>query len=73
MRLSTSTLRRQMDAGKFPKPRRVGEVAIGWLLSDLIEWMHALPTAFTDEDPVKDTIRRQAGPGRGKKKHAPAE
>ena len=46
--LSTSVIYRQMREGRFPRPRRIGageNGAVGWLLSDIDEWMTRLPVA----------------------------
>ena len=46
--LSTSVIYRQMTEGRFPRPRRIGSGengAVGWLLSDIEQWMARLPLA----------------------------
>ena len=46
--LSTSVIYRQMREGRFPRPRRIGageNGAVGWLMSDIDEWMTKLPVA----------------------------
>ena len=37
--LSRSTLYEQMRAGKFPRPVPLGEKAVGWLESDISNWI----------------------------------
>ena len=46
--MSCSNIYRKMDRGEFPRPRRIGTGpmgAVGWLLSEVEEWMGALPVA----------------------------
>ena len=37
--LSRSTLYDQMRAGKFPRPVPLGDKAVGWLESDISNWI----------------------------------
>ena len=39
--LSYSTIYRLERAGRFPRRRRLGDNAVGWLLSEVAEWMAA--------------------------------
>ena len=39
--LSKSTLRRQEDAGLFPKRRSIGMHAVGWLESEVMAWLQS--------------------------------
>ena len=48
--LGKSMIYRKLHAGTFPRPRRVGDRAIAWLRSDIVQWMHELPIA-TDHPP----------------------
>ena len=46
--MSCSAIYRAMDAGKFPRPRRVGggtAGAVAWLLSGVEAWVKSLPVA----------------------------
>ena len=43
--LSTSTIYRMMDAGKFPRAKRLAESKVGWLRSDVEAWAAGLPDA----------------------------
>ncbi len=36
---SRSSLYRDMEAGKFPKPIQLGEKSIGWLESEIVAWI----------------------------------
>lgn len=37
--LSPTSIWRKERAGQFPKRRRLGPNAVGWLLSDILEWI----------------------------------
>ena len=39
--LSYSTIYRLERAGRFPRRRRLGDNSVGWLLSEVAEWMAA--------------------------------
>ena len=41
--LPKATLYRRIEAGAFPRPRQVTRKRVGWLQSEIAEWMHALP------------------------------
>jgi prophage regulatory protein len=43
--LSRSTLYEKMARGEFPKPKKLGRRAVGWLRSDIAEWFNGLPSA----------------------------
>ena len=43
--LSCSTIDRLERDGTFPRRRRVGPKAVGWLASELDEWAQSLPPA----------------------------
>jgi prophage regulatory protein len=47
--LSRSTIRRRVQAGTFPKPRKLGDdskqAASGWLASEVTRWMRSLEPA----------------------------
>ena len=40
--LGCSTIYAYMAAGKFPKPIKIGRRAVGWLESDIIDWIENL-------------------------------
>lgn len=42
--LSRPTIYRQIKAGQFPRPRRIGVQAVAWLASEIEAWRQALPT-----------------------------
>ena len=44
-RLSRSTRQRMIRAGKFPKMRRISTGRVGWLLSELKEWLQSCEQA----------------------------
>ena len=37
--ISRSNIYQQINQGTFPKPIRLGERAVGWLTSDIDEWL----------------------------------
>ena len=37
--LSTSTIQRLVQAGKFPKPIKLGANSVGWKMSEVQEWI----------------------------------
>jgi prophage regulatory protein len=41
--LSRPTIYRQMEAGNFPRPRRIGAQAVAWLQSDIDAWKATRP------------------------------
>lgn len=47
-----STVLLRIKAGTFPKPRSLGDRAIGWLESDIERWMRNLPEAAPDRGGV---------------------
>ena len=42
-RLSRSAIYRQMQAGDFPRPVRVGPSAVRWKESDITSWLESRP------------------------------
>jgi prophage regulatory protein len=48
--LSRTTRWRLERKGKFPKRRQLSESAIGWLLSEILEWRTARPTVRSSAD-----------------------
>jgi prophage regulatory protein len=42
-RLSAATLWRQVTAGKFPQPVKIGERRVAWRADDVDRWMASLP------------------------------
>lgn len=45
--LSRSAIYRQMDEGRFPRPRRIGLRAVAWPRSEIEAWKASLPRADT--------------------------
>ena len=43
--LSRATIYRQIKAGTFPRPRRIGVQAVAWPASDIEHWKRARPAA----------------------------
>jgi prophage regulatory protein len=43
--LSESEILRKEQAGGFPRRRRIGERAVAWLASEVIQWMREQPLA----------------------------
>ena len=43
--LPRSTIYEKMSKGAFPRPFRVGECGVRWRLSDIHNWINALPEA----------------------------
>jgi len=41
--ISSTTLYRMVKAGSFPSSIRISEHMVGWLASDVDEWLHSLP------------------------------
>ena len=41
--LSRSSIYRKMDDGDFPSSVNLGARAIGWLLSEVLEWIRSRP------------------------------
>ena len=66
-RLSKSTLYRQIRAGTFPKPVRIGERAVAWRADDVDEWLKTRKEAdWVDPDdtsPKMNTGRALPPPG----------
>jgi prophage regulatory protein len=46
--LSKRTIARYELEGTFPKRRKIGKVAVGWLESEVDEWMLSRPVAEPD-------------------------
>jgi prophage regulatory protein len=40
--LSISTLSRLEKVGQFPRRRRIGKCAVGWLESEIVDWMDGI-------------------------------
>ena len=49
--LSTTTLWRRERAGEFPKRRRLGPNSVGWMESEVNEWLRSLPLAAEEPPP----------------------
>ena len=41
--LKRSTIYEMVQAGMLPKPRNLGRRAIGWLETDIEDWIHSRP------------------------------
>lgn len=61
--LCVSTLEKLQRAGKFPKPRKLSDARVGYLVSDLHRWAEGLPVS--DLLPPPNT--GAAKPGRRRK------
>jgi predicted DNA-binding transcriptional regulator AlpA len=48
--LSKRTVQRAMEDGSFPSRRQLSGCRSGWLNSDIVRWMRALPTAQPETD-----------------------
>jgi prophage regulatory protein len=46
--LSRPTIYRQMAAGTFPRPRRIGVQAVAWFASEIDQWKRDLPIVGPD-------------------------
>ena len=46
---SRSSIYRDMEAGRFPKPVRLGPNAVAWREDDVQAWIDALPRTSEDE------------------------
>ena len=44
-RLSKATIYRLLNAEAFPRPVRLSERAVGWIASEITEWIAARPRA----------------------------
>ena len=49
--LSRSSIYRQMQAGDFPWPLRVGPSAVRWKESDIAAWLESRPVAESELGP----------------------
>jgi prophage regulatory protein len=63
--LSRSTIYAKMAEGEFPEARRVSAQAVAWLMSEVLEWMRALPKAgrkagTPPKSPEKDSTQAAA-------------
>ncbi len=43
--VSRTTILEWSKAGRFPKPRRLGDKRVAWLASEVSEWMQSRPAA----------------------------
>lgn len=41
--LSTSSIWRREQEGSFPRRRHLGRKAVGWLMSEVLEWINNAP------------------------------
>lgn len=49
--LGRTTIWRRERAGDFPRRRRLGPTLVGWLESELDDWLENLPFADQESDP----------------------
>ncbi|MCB0321608.1 MAG: AlpA family phage regulatory protein [Bdellovibrionales bacterium] len=56
--LSKGTIRRLESEGRFPNRRQLSPQRIGWLESDVQQWLSELPTA--KEQPIEEEESRNA-------------
>lgn len=47
--ISASTLWRWTQTGIFPAPKQIGPNRVGWLSSEIEEWMNSRPDTNTQE------------------------
>ena len=45
--LSRALIYREMQAGMFPRPYKLGPRAVGWRVSEINEWLRTRPLAPT--------------------------
>lgn len=57
--LSRSQIYHRIEQGRFPRPVQLGEKAVAWRQTEIIEWMEALPTQPAPEG--KRTAIRDRG------------
>ena len=43
--ISNSLLHEMIEAGKFPRPVRINERAVGWRVKDVLAWLASRPIA----------------------------
>jgi prophage regulatory protein len=58
--LSTSTLRRLEQEGSFPRRRQLGESSVGWVASEVDEWIRNRPAASASPSAGPQTSRHRA-------------
>lgn len=63
--MSTTRIYQQMRDGTFPRSRRLGRGSVGWLESDLDDWMRNLPFADPAESRKPPAPRPRAKPPEG--------
>jgi prophage regulatory protein len=56
--LSKSTIEEERRQGRFPQPRKLSERRVGWLMSDIEEWLASRPVS--DLPPPPNTGARKA-------------
>ncbi|MCP3701360.1 MAG: AlpA family phage regulatory protein, partial [Alteromonas sp.] len=52
--VSVSSINRLEREGKFPARRKIAEKAMGWLASDIEEWMQNLPKVTYNKQGLQD-------------------
>ena len=52
--VSSATLHRWVAAGSFPPPIRLGANSVGWLASEVQEWLSSRHRAVTAMGPEED-------------------
>lgn len=43
--VSVTTLERMTREGKFPRPRKISDKRVGWLVTDVVNWANDLPVS----------------------------
>lgn len=43
--MSNSTIYELIKTNKFPRPKRIGKRAVGWLENDIMAWLESRPQA----------------------------
>ncbi len=52
---SNSHLYAMMSRGEFPRPRKISARSVGWLLSDVLQWVASRPVAAHDS--ARDSVK----------------
>jgi prophage regulatory protein len=57
--LSRSTIYQRIDDGRFPKPIRLGRRAVGWIESEIEEWLAQLIKTSRKVSPERKTAQAE--------------
>ena len=49
-KISRSTIYEMVNGGVFPRPRKIGKRAVGWLATDIQHWIESRPQTDHWED-----------------------